>query len=212
MSQVRFRGVSRFVALAAAIMLLALPTAHAAKLKKQNLTQLITASESILFGTVKNVTDGFDDQGVPYTEVTLAVGSAAKGKAPAGQDYTFRQFGLLKPRTNADGKTYLAVTPEGFPRWAKDEVVVAFMYKPASITGLQTTAGMAQGKLNLVNGHLSNSLDNNGLFEGVDVDPKLLSADERAMLQARGAVDATVFMGLVGRAVSEGWIENGSMK
>ncbi|MDH3946366.1 MAG: hypothetical protein OET45_06825, partial [Chromatiales bacterium] len=106
----------------------------------------------------------------------------------------------------------LAVSPEGFPRWTKGEYVIAFLYVPASRTGLQTTAGMAQGKLTSINGRLANQFNNLGLFEEVIVDPALLNADETAMLETRGAVDTQVFLGLVGRAVAEGWIENGGMK
>ena len=32
------------------------------------------------------------------------------------------------------------------------------------------------------------------------------------MLNGHGAVDTEVFLGLVGRAVAEGWIENGGMQ
>ena len=42
--------------------LVASPMVQAAKLKKQNLTQLISASESIVAGTVINVVDGIDDK------------------------------------------------------------------------------------------------------------------------------------------------------
>ena len=188
------------------------PAAQATKLKPQNLTQLIGQADSIVAGTVRSVSDGVDANGVPYTEITIAVGTAAKGKAKRGEDYTFRQFGLLEPRSYPNGRKLLAVSPEGFPRWAQGEYVVAFLYRPASRTGLQTTAGMAQGKLTSINGRLANSFHNHGLFEGVEVDPTLLSADETAMLNSHGAVDTQVFLGLVGRAVSEGWIENGGLK
>ena len=184
----------------------------ATKLKPQNLTQLIEQSESILAGTVRSVSDGIDSNGVPYTEITIAVGAKSKGKVKTGQDYTFRQFGLLKPRTMANGLQLLAVAPEGFPRWAEGEYVIAFMYSPASRTGLQTTAGMAQGKFTSLNGQLANEFNNYGLFRDVEINSALLTTEEAAMLNAPGAVDTEVFMGLVGRAVSEGWIENGGMK
>ena len=195
------------------IALLAFSTpVSATKLKPQNLTQLIQQSESILAGTVRSVTDGIDANGVPYTEVTIAVGAKSKGKVKTGQDYTFRQFGLLKPRQFPDGRQLLAVSPEGFPRWAEGEYVIAFMYSPAARTGLQTTAGMAQGKFTSINGQLANQFNNHRLFDGVAIDPSLISTREAAMLNAGGAVDTEVFMGLVGRAITEGWIENGGMK
>ncbi len=45
---------------------------------------------------------------------------------------------------------------------------MAFLYKPASLTGLQTTAGMTQGKLRMLEGRLGNELNNVGLFDGVE--------------------------------------------
>jgi hypothetical protein len=188
------------------------PAAMAMKLQRQNLTQLIAGSESILSGTVKSVIDGIDDAGVPYTEVTITVHSVAKGKVEEKKDYTFRQFGLLAPRTMPNGHKLLAVSPEGFPRWREGETVVAFMYKPASRTGLQTTAGMGQGKFSLVNGHLINEFDNAGLFDGVEIDSSLLSPAEQNMITSPGTVDAQVFMGLVSRAVTGGWLTTGEMR
>ena len=125
--------------------------------------------------------------------------------------YTFRQFGLLAPRTMDNGHRLLAVAPEGFARWREGESVVAFLYAPAARTGLQTTAGMAQGKLNVVNGALLNEFGNAGLFAGVEIDAAL-STEEQNMLTSPGAVDVETFMGLVHRAVSENWIENGEMR
>jgi len=188
-------------------------TAHAMKLEKQNLTQLITESQSIVSGTVKRVTDGFDGNGVPYTEVTLAVGSVAKGNITQDSEYTFRQFGLLQPRSMGNGKVYLGAAIEGFARWLEGETVVAFLYKPAAITGLQTTAGMAQGKFTQTNGMLSNEFGNLGLFDGVEIDPAKLSDEQVNMIINPGsAVDAAAFLDLVARAVTEGWIANGEMK
>ena len=86
------------------------------------------------------------------------------------------------------------------------------MYKPASRTGLQTTAGMAQGKLSLVNGMLVNEFNNAGLFDGVEIDSSLLTDEQQNMLTSPGAVDAHAFLDLVQRAVDEGWIENGGMR
>jgi hypothetical protein len=194
------------------VFVLASGIASSAKLQGQNLTQLIAESENIIAGTVKEVYDGIDSNGIPFTQVTIAVRSVAKGRAIEKEDYTFRQFGLLKPRTMENGHKLLAVAPEGFARWREGETVVAFMYKPASRTGLQTTAGMAQGKLTLVNGGLINEFNNSGLFEGVEINESLLSDDQQNMLTTPGAVDAQAFMDLVSRAVTERWIENGEMR
>ena len=208
------RGAFKHVLLGvvSAALVLAAGLAGAAKLNSQNLTQLIAESESIISGTVQEVFDGIDTNGIPFTQVTITVHSVAKGNAVEQQDYTFRQFGLLKPRTMENGHKLLAVAPEGFARWIEGETVVAFMYKPASRTGLQTTAGMAQGKLRLVNGKLVNEFNNAGLFEGVEIADGLLTSEQHNMLTTPGAVDAGAFMDLVERAVSEGWIENGEMR
>jgi hypothetical protein len=199
-------------ALAVALALLAGPAAHAMKLKPQNLTQLIADSQSVIAGKVTRVTDGVAANGMPYTEITIAVSDSAKGELRGGASYTFRQFGLLEPRKLPSGNTLIAVTPEGFPQWKVGEHVIAFMHKPASRTGLQTTAGLAQGKLNVLNGKLTNEFNNRGLFEGVKIQEGLLSDKERAMLESQGAVDAATFVGLVGRAVSGNWIQTGEMR
>ncbi len=197
---------------AAALALVAGPAADAATLRKQNLTQLITDSESIIAGKVERVTDGVNEHGMPYTEVTIAVSDTAKGGVRKGTTYTFRQFGLTKPRQMPNGKTLLAVAPEGFPRWAAGERVVAFLYKPASRTGFQTTTGLAQGKLRLMDGRMRNDFNNAGLFDGVRIRDDLLTDNEQAMLKTTGAVDAATFIGLVGRAVDQRWIETGGMR
>jgi hypothetical protein len=200
------------IAAITAFALLAGSAAQATTLRRQNLTQLITESQSIISGKVDKVTDGVDENGTPYTEVTIAVSDAAKGSVRGGSKYTFRQFGLQKPHRLPDGKVLVAVTPEGFPKWATGERVVAFMYKPASRTGLQTTAGLAQGKLRMLEGRVSNEFNNEGLFDGVQIQEGLLSEKERAMLSSDGAVDAATFIGLVGRAVNDRWIETGGMR
>ncbi|MFI2811380.1 hypothetical protein [Microbulbifer sp. JSM ZJ756] len=194
------------------VVTLVAPVASAMKLKTQNLTQLITSSESIVAGTVMSVSDGIDAAGIPYTEVTIQVGSDAKGKVKEGSEYTFRQFGLLEPHTAANGHKMLAISPEGFPRWNEGEYVIAFMHEKAGRTGLQTTAGMAQGKFSVMNGKLSNQFNNAGLFEDVEINQQLLSPEQQSMLTTAGAVDAGQFIDLVGRAVSENWIGKGDMK
>jgi hypothetical protein len=106
----------------------------------------------------------------------------------------------------------LAVSPDGFPRWQEGELVIAFLQAAASKTGLQSTVGLAQGKLSLLDGRAVNELDNRGLFEGVRIDPALLGAAERTMLASSGPVDAAVFARLVNRAVRENWIAAGKMR
>jgi len=124
-------------------LLLAVTPAQATQLVQQNLTKLISGSEIIISGQVTKVTDGFAKNGIPFTEVTIAVSGAPKGADPAQSTYTFRQFGLLAPRTLDDGTRYLGLSPVGFARWQEGEIVVAFLHKPAARTGMQSTAGLA---------------------------------------------------------------------
>lgn len=187
--------------------------ASATQLVSTNLTRLIGQSDLIVSGKVKDVTDGVDAKGLPYTEVTISVGSSAKKKLAARSDFKFRQYGLLKARKMPDGRFLVAKAPEGFPTWAKDEQVVAFMFKPASKTGLRTTVGLGQGKFTATGGRLANAQANQGLFAGVKVNPGVLSPSESAMLGGPvGAVDAATLMSLVNRAVAEQWIEKGVMR
>ena len=211
MSRTSFHARLCLAAVAAAV-LLGPPAAHAAKLRQQNLTRLITDAEQIVAGKVTRVTDGVTDRGLPYTEITIAVADSARGELRGGKPYTFRQFGLLEPRKMPNGRMLVAVTPEGFPRWQQGEQVVAFLYRSASRTGLQTTAGLAQGKLTVLNGRMANEFNNRGLFEGVQISDDLLTEKERAMLKSQGPVDAATFVGLVGRAVNENWIARGEMR
>ena len=211
MPRVPFRSVLMAVA-ATVPLLFGAPSAQAAKLKPQNLTRLIADADQIVVGKVTRVVDGVTPRGLPYTEVTIAVADSAKGELRGGKTYTFRQFGLLEPRRISANRVLVAVTPEGFPRWQEGEQMVAFLHRPAKLTGLQTTAGLAQGKLTMLNGRVANEFGNRGLFEGVKISDDLLSDKEREMLKGSGPADAATFIGLVGRAVSENWIARGEMR
>ena len=193
-----FSRISLLATLTAAALLSV--SAHAMKLKSQNLEELVTASDSIIMGQVIKVTDGFQND-APYTEVTIRVGSDAKGKIKDESEYTFRQFGLIKPRSMGNGKVYLGVTPEGFAKWHEGEQVVAFMYKKAGLTGFQTTTGMAQGKFLVSNNQVINGFNNHGLFEGMDTSG--MSAEEQNMITNPGAISSAAFMGFVGKLVEE---------
>lgn len=198
--------------LGSALALLPAAAEQSAELRRQNLTQLITDAQMIVAGKVLRVVDGITPKGLPYTEVTLSVQYSVRGTLGGGATYRFRQFGLVAPRKMPDGRMLLAVSPAGFPRWQEGENVFAFLQKPASKTGLQTTCGLAQGKLNVLDGKVFNELDNRGLFDGVRINDTLLSRNERAMLASKGPADAATFVGLVGRAVSENWIASGQMR
>lgn len=187
--------------------------AAATQLVAANLTRLIGQSELIVSGTVKDVTDGIDANGVPYTEVTIAVGSSAKKKLAARSNFKFRQYGLLKARKLPDGRFMVGRAPEGFPTWTRDEQIVAFVRKSAATTGLRTTVGLGQGKLTAHDGRLANQQHNKGLFAGVQVNPGLLTAAESTMLRGpEGPVDAATLMSLVHRAVAGQWVEKGAMR
>lgn len=205
--------IRRLVAAAALVFVaFAGTSADVTTLRKQNLTQLIAESQTIISGRVERVTDGIDEHGMPYTEITIAVSNVAKGAVPGGARHRFRQFGLLKPREMPNGQSMFALSPAGFPKWVEGERVVAFLQKPATRTGFQTTAGLAQGKLRMLDGRVSNEFNNEGLFEGVQVQDGLLRAEERTMLSSTGPVDAATLIRLIERAVTGNWIENGEMR
>lgn len=204
------KRLSVTTAMALSLVVLIAPAAQA-KMKQQNIVQLVASSQSIVAGTVSKVTDGIDANGMPYTEVTLKVGDSAKGKIKTGE-YTFRQFGLLKPRTLPNGHRLLTVAPPGFPQWHKDEYVVAFLYHPAAKTGLQTTVGLAQGKLTKIGDKLVNRFGNEGLFDNVEASANVLSASEQKLLRSSGPVDAKALMSLVGHMVEHNWIQSGLIK
>ena len=205
---------TRRPAAAAALALVALVVAatDAATPRRHNLTQLVAESQSIIIGKVEHVTDGIDEHGLPYTEIAIAVSESAKGDVRGGTRHSFRQFGLLTARMTPGSELLPAISPAGFPQWSEGERVVAFLHRPATRTGFQTTAGLAQGKLQMRDGRVSNAANNAGLFDGVHVQEGLLSQKERALLSSSGPVDAATLVGLVRRAVSEHWIESGQMR
>jgi len=181
---------------------------HAMNVKKQNLVDLLTHTESIVVGTVVGKTDGFRD-GLPYTEITLNVGQSLKGDH--GMTYTFRQFGLIAPRKADDGRINLMVTPAGWPTYTVGERVMLFLHRPAARTGFQTTAGLAQGKFMLHQDRIANSISNDALFSGVEFKKTLKPSFADLVNQAGGAYAAQEFIELVRTAVEEEWIENGVM-
>jgi hypothetical protein len=192
------------------LVLLAIPlAASATSMRAQNIVDLVDLSERIMVGRVIDLRDGFDGRGMPYTEVTLEVTDSIRGAN--GATYTFRQFGLLEPKDLGDGRTSLAVSPDGWPRFRQDEDVMVFMYRPASQTGLQTTVGLLQGKFSIVDGKVVNGVDNLNVFHEVAVDESRLDPRERRLMADPGAMPADAFVGLVRRAVENRWTETGVM-
>ena len=193
-------------------LLVALP-ASATQLVPQNLTQLIQRADLIVSGQVTNLSDGIDANGLPYTEVTFTVTSAAKKKLARRSEFKFRQFGLLKPRRMADGRTFLGMAPQGFAQWRKNERVIAFLNKPAGKTGLRTTVGLSQGKFSGTGDRTSNGQPPHALLAGVHVNAGLLTPAEAELLRRPGfALDSNALMSLVHRAVAGQWIEKGVMR
>jgi len=201
-----FRGTAFLCSVV--IMTLGMSAAQAKVMKKQNLLDLMKHTDSILVGTVSDKTDGFY-KGLPYTEVTVQVGQDIKGDH--GETYTFRQFGLIKPRSMGNGKVNLMVTPAGWPTYTKGEQVMLFLSKPASETGFQTTAGLTQGKFTIRNGRVANDTGNDALFNGVKITGQLSTAQRDLLSQAGGSYQTQAFLDLVKTAVDERWIENGVM-
>jgi hypothetical protein len=195
--------------LAALALLAASVPGHATSVIPMTVVDLLAHSDAIVAGQVQSVTDGFDARGLPYTEVTIKVADTIRGQK--AETYTFRQFGLDKPRKLADGRTYLA-RPTGWPTWRKNEAAIAFMYSKGRSTGFQTTVGLGQGKMSLANGLAMNSYENATLFSGVRVNRGLLDASEQKMFDTRqGPVNADTLRKFLHRAVDGNWVKNGSI-
>jgi hypothetical protein len=150
--------------------------ANATSVMPMTVVDLIGHSDAIVAGRVQSVVDGFDARGLPYTEVTIQVSDTIRGQR--AETYTFRQFGLDKPRKTASGRVYLG-RPAGWPTWRKDESAIVFMYSKSKSTGFQTTVGLGQGKVSVANGVAMNSHDNETLFEGVRASRGVLDASEQ---------------------------------
>ncbi|HEY1090717.1 MAG TPA: hypothetical protein VGE47_06485 [Burkholderiaceae bacterium] len=199
------------------------PLAQASQLVPQNLTQMIAKADRIVTGRVMAVKDGISAEGVPFTEVTLKLSEGAqrglksrksgRAAAPGEGNYTFRQYGLLKPRRMGDGRYMLPAKIEGMPTWRVGEQVMSFMNKPAARTGLVTPVGLAQGKLTISGSKAANSFNNVGLFDKVQINSGLLRGKESAMLgQNAGGVELEVLQGLVQRAIRDNWVSTGAMR
>lgn len=209
MSFAKIRGAARV--LLAALSLTALSaTSHATSVQQMSIVDLLNHSQDIVAGRVDKVTDGFDAKGVPYTEVTIKVTDMIRGAK--GETYTFRQYGLDKPRAMPDGRVYLGGRPSSWPTWRKDEVAIVFLYPKAKFTGLQTTVGLGYGKVSTGSGVAMNAYDNRGLFSGVNVNRALLDSAEKQMFDTqKGPVNEETLRKFVHRAVAGNWVKNGSI-
>lgn len=179
--------------------------------RESNIVDLVGKSELILRGTIINVSDGIDEHGLPYTEVTMHVADAIRGQV--GSEYTFRQFGLLKPRSMGNGLVNVMVTPADWATYRKGEEDILFLFRHAKWTGLQTTVGLGHGQFKVALAGAANHANNVGLFAHVSVDQSLLGeTDRRVMNTDRGAVNTKGFVNLVHKIVDGRWIEQGSMR
>ena len=211
-SRFSISGVARRLGLLAlGVLLLGATVARAdTQQEQQNIVDLINYAEIIIRGNVLEVTDGFDANNLPYTEVKVEVKETLRGNVSG--EYTFRQFGLLKPRV-IDGRKYIALTPSGWATYAASEDVILFLHPAASLTGLRTTAGLSQGKFAVSAGGAMSQRENLGLFENVTVDPSVLNDnDKRLLATKKGKVNADSLLSFVRRAVNDKWIERGKMR
>jgi hypothetical protein len=184
--------------------------AVAMSISSSNFVDLLQESNAIVVGKVDKVTDGIDERGLPYTEITLNISETIRGEL-AGT-YTFRQFGLMNPRLTADGSRKMMPAPPGFPKYSQGEDLVLFLRPAAAWTGFRMPAGVTQGKFTVGAGRVENGMGNAGLFRGVNVDKRLVTErDKRLLTTAAGPFNPDAFLSFVRRAVEERWIENGRM-
>lgn len=188
---------------------------------RQNLGQLTETADIILVGKVVEMKDGLGENNLPYTEITFEVRRFIKagegqlttlpqwerrqlGKPLGPKTFTYRQFGLLQPRDMGNGMS-LAVTLDGFPRYAMNEEVMVFLYKPAAMSGFRTTVGLAQGKFSIKKGKMVNRINNRHLFFNMKPErDKLVGAEKHMLTQRAGPIDADMVINLVDRAVKQG--------
>jgi hypothetical protein len=141
----------------------------------------------------------------------VPVAEAIRGQVSG--DYTFRQFGVLKPRSMGNGMVNLMVTPASWATYTKGEENILFLYKRAAWTGLQTTVELSHGNFKVTLAGAVNQANNSGLFKNISVDPSLLGDKERrAMKNDKGAVNSNAFPSLVRQAVQGKSVENGRQK
>ena len=181
----------------------------AMSLAATNMVDLLHESDAIVVGQVAAVTDGIDERGIPFTEVKIEISETIRGDLSG--TYTFRQFGLLNPRTTADGKWKMMPAPTGFPRFVPGEQNVLFLHPVAGWTGLRTTAGLSYGKFVLGPGRVENDMANAGLFRNIRLEPGLTTAADRGLLMSDGAANPEAFLSFVRRAVRGRWVETGRM-
>jgi hypothetical protein len=173
-----------------------------------NVAELARRSTDIVVGTVKDVTPGVT-RGFATIEVELAVSQTLRGGAK--ETLRFRQLASRAPEAaprSAEGRVYLGLVP-GLPSYAKGDRVLLFLGAEGRL-GLRTTVGLEQGRFRLRAGSAENGFSNMGLFHGVTARPGS-DASTRSLLETtRGGVREDALVGLVKRALAEGWWEGGA--
>ena len=187
------------------ILLIGVTYVHSTVVKSRNLAELSNLAEQIFVGKVINMTDDIGEYNLPYTTITFQISKSLKGGLAEGSTFSYRQFGLLKARAVGDDDKMLVVAVlDGMPQYRVGEETVVFLYKAASLTGLRTSVGLAQGKFTIENGKISNRINNDRLFDRMTIDESKLTGNEARMLSKKiGPVDADTFINLVSRAVNE---------
>lgn len=195
------------VLLTLGIMVTGVSYVYSTSVTHHNLAELTRLAELIFVGKVTSMTDGLTENNLPYTEITFEISQSIKGGLAERSTFSYRQFGLLKPRDMGDGKALAASFP-GFPSYKEGEDVMVFLYKAAALTGLRTSVGLSQGKFTIEGGKIFNAINNQNLFVNMNVQRgKLSNAETRVLAQKAGPVDAETFIHLVSRAVKEALFE-----
>jgi len=195
--------------LLALTLLVAWGQASAMSTSSTNLVDLLRESTAIVHAKVADVTQGRDNNGLPYTEVTIEISRTLRGSLPA--TYTFRQFGVQSDGIAESGRVPIGGTMN-FPRFVVGEDTLLFLYRSASATGFRTTTGLGHGKFELTAGRAENPLGNVGMFSDISIAPGFtITENDQRILATPGAVNQNDLLSLVDRAVSGRWIEKGSM-
>jgi hypothetical protein len=183
-------------------------TAHATSVKNINLVGLLREADTIVVGDVENVTNGFNEMGLPYTEVTVAVKEPLRGTVSEDNKLVFRQIGLQNEKQDPDGSRLVGPAPDGVPRYAIGENVLLFMNPAASLTGLTSTVGLGTGKFILGPASAENGLGNEGVFSDVSILSTMQNANDARILETTvGPVNTNDLLSLVRRAVNNSWVE-----
>ena len=170
--------------------------------RTMNLAELVRSAQTIVTGTVEQVSTGRTD-GIACTEVRIRVSEALLGNVDG--ELMFRQLNLSSAMPAQNGRRYVGILP-GMPNYRQGERVLLFL-GPANQRQFRTTVGLEQGKFVFAGGSVQNETRNRGLFRDLPALPReSLTEKENAMLDTTvGAVGAGTLLGLVKRAVAEGW-------